>query len=268
MPHGELGTAGLRGGQNALDPMNLIRAIPAEGCWPRVQMPPSRTLMEGFSLRALIFANGPLPDPQSVRALIQPDDWLIAADGGARHCLKLGLKISVVIGDFDSLQERDLKALRKAGSRLVRHPQNKDQTDLELALRHALGSGATEILILGAVGGRLDQTLANLLLPALPDMPETRIWLIDGPSRATIMRSGGRLQLDGQHGDVVSLVPLGGSALGVTTTGLEYPLMKEPLAFGSTLGVSNTMLGDSASVELEVGVLAVFITRFTAGSAS
>ena len=217
-------------------------------------------------MRALIFANGPISDPQAVHALVHPDDWLIAADGGARHCLKLGLKPSVVIGDFDSLEERDIKALRRAGSKLVRHPQSKDQTDLEIALRHALTSGISEVLILGAVGDRWDQSLANLLLPALPDMPDTRIWLVDGPSRATIMRSGGNLQLAGQPGDIVSLIPIGGSALGVTTTGLEYPLMKEPLTFGSTLGISNTMLGSSATVDLDIGVLAIFITKSVASS--
>ncbi len=219
-------------------------------------------------MRALIFANGPLSDPQAVHSLLRPDDWLIAADGGARHCLELGLTPAVVIGDFDSLQEDEVKALRKAGSKMVRHPRSKDQTDLELAIRHALNDGATEILILGGVGGRWDQTLANLLLPALPDMPETRIWLVDGPSRATILRSGGRLRFHGQPGDIVSLVPLGGSVLGVTTEGLEYPLTEEPLAFGSTLGISNTMLGNSASVELDIGVLAIFIIRSTAGTDS
>ena len=217
-------------------------------------------------MRAVIFANGPLSYPDRARALILPDDWVIAADGGARHCLKLGLKPAVIVGDVDSLHESELGTLRSQGSKLVRYPHNKDQTDLELALRHVLASGASEILIFGGVGDRWDQTLANLLLPVLPDMPKTRIWLVDGPFRATVIRSGGSLQLDGQPGDIVSLVPLGGTALGVTTTGLEYPLTDEPLAFGSTLGISNSMLGNSASVELEIGVLAVFITRSTEGA--
>jgi thiamine pyrophosphokinase len=222
--------------------------------------------MEGFSLRALIFANGPLTDPQDIHTLLHPDDWLIAANGGARHCLELGLTPALVIGDFDSLQEAEVESFRKAGCKMVQYPRSKDQTDLELALRHALDNCASEILIFGGVGGRWDQTLANLLLPALPDMPETRIWLVDGPSRSTIIRSGGSLRFDGQPGDIVSLVPLGGSAQGVTTSGLEYPLKREPLAFGSTLGISNTMLGKSASVKLDVGVLAVFIIRSTAGT--
>jgi thiamine pyrophosphokinase len=244
--------------------MNLIRIIPAEGCWPCDRSPPSDILTEGFSVRALIFANGPISKPNLFRKLIRPDDWLIAADGGARHLRKMGLKPAVVIGDFDSLTESELQALRKEGSKLVRHPSSKDQTDLELALRHTLTSGATEILILGAVGDRWDQSLANLLLPVLPDLPETRIWLVDGLSRATIMRSGTKITFEGHPGDIVSLVPLGGTALGVTTADLEYPLTNEPLAFGSTLGISNKMLGYSASVELEIGVLALFITQSSA----
>jgi thiamine pyrophosphokinase len=224
-----------------------------------MQTHPSMNHAEGFSLRAVIFANGPLSDPHSARSLLQPDDLVIAADGGARHCLALGLTPAVVIGDFDSLQKSELKALRGMGSKLVRHPHNKDQTDLELAIRHALTSSSKEILILGAIGNRWDQTLANLLLPASTDLPDTRIWLVDGPSRATIIRAGGSLQFDGQPGDVVSLVPLAGSALGITTQGLEYPLHAETLTLGSTRGISNVMLGKSASVELENGILAIFI---------
>jgi len=194
-----------------------------------------------------------------VKSILQPDDLLIAADGGARHCLRLGLKPAVVVGDFDSLLQSELETLEEGGSEMIRHPRAKDQTDLELALRYAAEGGFTEMLIFGGVGDRWDQTLANLLLPALPELAAARIWLIDGPSRATILRSGDTLQFDGHPGDIVSLVPLGGSAHGVSTQELEYPLNGESVTFGSTLAISNTMLGKSASVGIENGTLAVFI---------
>jgi thiamine pyrophosphokinase len=167
---------------------------------------------------------------------------------------------AVVIGDFDSLPTSELESLRQGGSEIVRHPRSKDQTDLELALLHAVTHGAEEILVLGGLGARWDQTLANLHLPALPELAETRIWLIDGSSRATILHPGDNLQFVGRPGDTVSLVPLGGSAHGVSTRELEYPLKGESITFASTLGISNTMLAESASVVLERGTLAVFIT--------
>ncbi len=210
-------------------------------------------------MRTVIFANGPIPDRQSIISHLQPDDRIIAADGGARHCLALDLQPAVVIGDFDSLDQSEIETLRHGGAEMVRHPQAKDQTDLELALRYAVMDGAETILIFGGLGGRWDQTIANLLLPALPDLTGSRIWLIEGQSRATLLHSGDELQFNGQPGDVVSLVPLGGSAHGVTTRDLEYSLNGETVTFGSTLAISNTMLGRTAHVGIESGTLAVFI---------
>jgi thiamine pyrophosphokinase len=190
-----------------------------------------------------------------VAALLRPDDRLIAADGGALHCRALGLRPEVVIGDFDSLTQADLAELEAAGSRLLRYPARKDETDLELALRWAVEQGATDILVLGALGGRWDQTLANLLLPALfaPNGSAPRIRLVDGHQQIYLIRERG--QIDGGPGDIVSLIPIGGEARGVTTVGLEYPLLNGTLPFGATLGISNVLIGEAATVTIEEGVV-------------
>ncbi len=99
-------------------------------------------------MRAVIFANGSLNSP--VR--LSPEDFIIAADGGTRHCLALGLVPAVVIGDLDLLTPADLETLKARGTRILQFPVRKDFTDLELALQHARTSGADEILILGALG--------------------------------------------------------------------------------------------------------------------
>ena len=206
-------------------------------------------------MRAVIFANGTLNDPHQTLAAIQPGDTLIAADGGARHCRRLGLTPGMVIGDFDSLSEDELAQLEEAGTQVVRYPARKDFTDLELALQHAVWLGADEILVFGALGARWDQTLANLLLPAAPGLEHVRIRLLDGPQEIALLREGEALTINGQAGDTVSLVPLGGHAQGITTTGLEYPLADGTLYFGATRGISNVMLGEQATVRLEDGLL-------------
>ncbi len=206
-------------------------------------------------MRAIIFANGLLNDADAVRAALAPDDVLIAADGGARHCRALGLTPAVVIGDFDSLDGADLARLEAAGVRVIRHPARKDFTDLELALQHAAALGAEEVLIFAALGARWDQTLANLLLPAAPGFERVRIRLIDGPQEMMLLRGGGSLELTGAPGDTVSLIPLGGDAHGVTTHGLEYPLSAGDLQFGATRGVSNVLLGEKAAVQVKDGLL-------------
>ncbi|MBI3240838.1 MAG: thiamine diphosphokinase [Chloroflexi bacterium] len=207
------------------------------------------------SIRTVIFANGELQDLDAARAVVQPTDTIIAADGGAKHCLALGVLPHILIGDFDSLAPTDLTALEAAGTRIIRHPARKDQTDLELALDFALTGGADDIIVLGALGGRWDQTLANLLLLAWPALSSTRIRLLDGTQEISLLRGPGELTFAGTAGDTISLIPVGGDASGITTSGLEYPLSGETLNFGSTRGISNVMIEPQVTVALTKGLL-------------
>ncbi len=212
-------------------------------------------------MRAVIIASGSLTHPDLDRAQLRPDDWLIAADGGARHCRALGVSPCTLIGDFDSLSQSELERYRRDGAELLRHPARKDATDLELALRLAADRGAQEVLVLGALGQRWDQTLANLLLTAAPGLGHLSIRLVDGPQEILPLRAGDSLEIWGRPGDTVSLIPIGGDARGVTSEGLEYPLAGGTLPFGSTLGVSNAFLASRARVTLEQGLLLCLIVH-------
>jgi thiamine pyrophosphokinase len=200
-------------------------------------------------LRAVIFANGQLTRPIP----LQPTDLVIAADGGTHHCLGLGIRPQVVIGDLDSVREDELEALSASGTEIITYPERKDFTDLELALLEAQKRGADQVLILAALGRRWDQSLANILLPAT--LPGLDISLMDDQQEIHFIRSGKTLEITGQPGDTVSLIPLNGNAGGITTHGLEYPLYQDMLQFGSTRGISNVMLGNQASVKLSAGLL-------------
>ncbi len=212
-------------------------------------------------MRAVIFANGELNAPGQVLQWIKRDDLLIAADGGSRHCLALGLTPAVLIGDFDSMEPGDLDRFKSQGSRVIRHPARKDFTDLELALRFAREQGIEDIVVFGALGARWDQTLANLLLPAHTDLASSRIRLVDGNQEINLINSGQTLQVFGDPGDTVSLIPLNGAVAGVSTRGLEYPLDGESLAFGATRGVSNVLLEDRAEIFVQSGLLLCVVIR-------
>lgn len=206
-------------------------------------------------MRAVVFANGLLSDPEGVRVLLQPGDLLIAADGGSRHALALGLTPDILVGDLDSLDEKEVSHLESSGVEMIRHPAHKDFTDLELALHVALERGAAEVLVFGALGARWDQTLANLLLPAAAGLQGCRIALVDSGQEIRLIRGGETLQVHGRPGDTLSLIPLSGDAHGVTTERLEYPLHGETLLFGATRGISNVLLGEIASVAVVEGLL-------------
>lgn len=203
--------------------------------------------------RALIFANGLLDHPGPTRALLQPNDVIIAADGGARHALSLGIIPSVIIGDFDSLTETEVSVYADMGVHMLRYPPAKDETDLELALLHAIRAGYEPIIILGGYGGRLDQSLGNLALLSAPEALSAHVRLDDGLTEAFFISE--QATLLGQAGDTVSLLPWGVSAEGVSTEGLVYPLNRETLLPYRTRGISNQMLTDVARVSLKRGLL-------------
>ncbi len=208
-------------------------------------------------MRAIIIAGGQTDDDTAWQRWVQDGDWIIGADGGAAQALAWGLEPDLVIGDMDSLADEDRATLAGRGCRFLEHPRAKDETDLELALTYAVGEGAREIVVLGALGGRLDHTLANVLLLTLPPLQGVSVRIADGDREALLVRSGGAVRLRGNPGDLVSLLPLGGDARGVTTRGLAWALRGEPLRFGFSRGVSNEMMAHEASVEVEDGFLLV-----------
>ena len=206
-------------------------------------------------MRAVIFANGILNNIQDIHDIILTDDLIIAADGGTAHCQALGIKPSVIVGDLDSLNPDYLKSMQPSETEIINYPVNKDQTDLELALRKALELGSDEILVLGALGARWDMTIGNLLLLAISDFSKATIRLIDGRQEIVLLRGKGELTFRGKKGDMLSLVPLGKDAQNVTIRGLEYPLDDNVLKFGATRGISNILIDDTATVYLKKGLL-------------
>jgi thiamine pyrophosphokinase len=209
----------------------------------------------------VIFANGSLPDREAVRALLRPEDLLVAADGGSRHLLALGLTPSVVIGDLDSISAEERRLLESAGARIMQHPRDKDETDLELALGYAVAQGYGVILIAGALGGRLDQTIGNLALLSRPDLADLDVRLDDGLEEAFFVRRSCRIL--GNPGDLVSLIPWVRGAIQVSTTGLRWPLKGERLSPHRTRGISNELVGGQATVALQSGLLLVIHRRLT-----
>jgi thiamine pyrophosphokinase len=208
-------------------------------------------------MRAIIIAAGEAEKGSGWERWVRAGDWIIGADGGAARALDWGLTPQVVIGDMDSLPGALRDDLEARGSAFIEHPRAKDETDLELALTYAVQQGAEEIVVLGALGGRLDHTLANLLLLALPSLEGTMVRIVDGAGEVLLVGSRKVLTLRGSPGDLVSLLPIGGDAFGVTTTGLAWALQNDRLRFGFSRGVSNEMTAREARVEVEQGLLLV-----------
>jgi thiamine pyrophosphokinase len=185
-------------------------------------------------------------------------DVVIAADGGAALAADLRLEIDEWVGDGDSIDPALLEELRSRGTPVTVAAADKDESDTELALRAAVERGATDITILGGLGGlRLDHALANVLLATAGALDQCAVRLLDDRTRVSLLRGPGRLQLDGRAGDTVSLLPLGGRVDGVTTTGLRYALDGEALEPGPARGLSNVRVVPTAVVEARSGRLLI-----------
>lgn len=210
-------------------------------------------------MHVVIFAGGIVQPGRAVDAAVARADMVIAADSGAATALQYGIVPAYIVGDLDSLDEQALNEARERGSQVIAAQPEKDETDTELAVLVALEHGATEITLLGALGGgRIDHALANVLL--LAGFETIPIRILDGETTCWLLRGPGKTSIEGQQGDTLSLLPLTANAEGVQTTGLYYPLSGETLTFGRPRGVSNVLTGQRAEVSLERGLLLIVHT--------
>jgi len=210
----------------------------------------------GQTNRALVVTGGDNwtgPLPQFGSSITR----VVAADSGVELALQLGLPVDVVIGDLDSASPEALREAQRLGATLEEHPADKDETDLELALDLVRADGARDVVVVGGAGGRLSHLIGIATLLASPKYTDIQIsWLL--PHAAAHIATPKRVvTVDGAVGDLLSLIPVGGAASGVTTTGLKWTLHQESLTTTATRGISNEMLADCAEISVVEGTLLV-----------
>lgn len=203
--------------------------------------------------KACIFCNGELKNSARIKRAARNCDLLIAADGGAKHLAGIGLQPRIIIGDMDSIATdmwKDENSIAR-----IPHLPDKGKSDVELAVEYALEQGCQEIILVAAVGGRLDHTLGNVALVA--SYPG-RIAILDGVSTLVAVDKSEKCILHGQVGTPVSLIPYGSGTFTVRTKGLKYSLGDESL-HSATHGLSNELSLTEACVCVSNGILLVHI---------
>jgi thiamine pyrophosphokinase len=209
--------------------------------------------------RIIIFANGDLPNLTKARSLLRASDTILCADGGTRHAVSLGVRPDLIIGDLDSADAGAVQQFKNDGVAIDSYPRDKNETDLELAINHAIELAPRQILIAAALGGRLDQTLANITLLTDPRLTKFDVRLDDGVEEILMCRD--QTEIHGESGDLVSLIPWLGAVSGIQTDGLRWVLHRETLYPDKTRGISNEMTGGTASISIESGLLLVVHRR-------
>ncbi len=202
---------------------------------------------------ALVLAAGTLPLPRLIPRIVEGAAHVIAADGGLAHARTLGLVPDLLVGDLDSVSTSTLAAFPDL--KTERHPHDKDELDLELAITAALRRGADEVRVLGAFGSRLDQGLAALMIAARHAAAGPNgglvISLYGGPHEAHVVAAGSEAVLALPAGTTVSLLALSDACV-VSGSGLAYPLERRELPYGAGLGVSNEAAGQGEVAQVVV----------------
>ena len=206
-------------------------------------------------MTACIFVNGNLIYSKKIKEITQTCDFIIGVNGGSKHIATLGLEPHLLIGDMDSLTsplwENDNNIERAVW------PQDKNKTDTELAVDRAILSGCNKILLFGGLGGRIDHALGNITLAV---KYPSRIEILDDNGKLVAIDSTKKHKLYGKPGSVVSLIPFGPLVTKVNSQGLKYELKDLDMIPG-TRGISNEMIGDTASIWFIFGILLVYIEQ-------
>jgi len=216
--------------------------------------------------------------PLDISALLRPDDTIVCLDGGFDIAKEHGLDPDILLGDFDSI-DANIEEIRVESSgsddeadnlRIVEYPPEKDYTDLELALKLLDPGEFPELLIIGGIGGRLDQTAVNLQLIARytsgyasPGQGFDLIEMLDGRNRCFAVRGSEKdyFTIPAQEGSYLSLLPMSETCEGVSLTGVKYPLEKATLRRAASLGISNEIIDDRAELTAAEGTMLVICSR-------
>jgi thiamine pyrophosphokinase len=208
--------------------------------------------------KAVIICGGEIENYSYAERFIENAGYVICADGGARHARKMNAIPDVLLGDFDSISDEDY-AFFKSRADIKVYPIEKDKTDSEIAVDLALEKGCGEIIILGGLGTRLDHSIANIFLLKKIHDAGARGMLADEKTRVFFVSE--RIRLEREEGFKISIIPIGGEARGITTTGLYYPLADEDIDYGSTRGLSNEFVADTAEITVGEGTILVIKSK-------
>ncbi len=205
----------------------------------------------------LVVLGGSAP-PSSLAGRLPTNAFVIAADSGVDHAFALGLTVNLAVGDMDSISPAGLAELTRRHVPMQTHPCDKDATDGELALLAATDRGVTSITIVtGANTDRLDHLLATIALICQPTLRYIAVDAWCGHAHLWVLHAGGGLRAATTSGEVITLLPSLGDAVGVTTSGLKWPLANAVLPSGSSRGVSNIATGAEVRIVLATGSLLV-----------
>ena len=209
-------------------------------------------------MRVIVVSNGSF-NIKTLEKIRNASDFIICADGGANHLYMSDVLPDMIVGDLDSLTEDALAYYKKSDVLFHKFPSRKDNTDTELAVDFAIDRGATEIVLLGSTGTRLDHTIANVMILIKLLKMGIKAKVVDEHNEIYIMDS--KIEIEKEEGTFVSFLPIFTECIGVTMKGFKYSTDNLDFALGSTMGISNEVESEKGIIEIRDGISLVIKSR-------
>ncbi len=207
-------------------------------------------------MRGLIISSGNINDYTLLNDLIDENDYIVCADGGLDHIMKIDKIPDLILGDFDSISDLGIKYIEDNNINIERYSSIKDNTDTELAIKTLIDKGIDKISLIGGSGTRLDHTLANLFLLKKFNKDGITLRMIDDNNIVNYLVDS--IEIKKSEGRFISIIPLNYDGIIVSLRGFKYKLNQKHIEYASTLGVSNEIIEDVGLVKLDKGEALVF----------
>jgi len=213
--------------------------------------------------KALLVTNGHVENPLLLMELLintyhfSNKFMIVSADGALKNCLYLKLVPDIVIGDMDSIREDDKKILGTINPDVlfIKSPCEKDESDTQLALEYLAKDNVKDIILIGALGKRMDHSLANLFNISSEKLANVQIKIIDESYEISVLKQSA--QISGIIGNTISLFSLTPSTFFINTDGLKYRLREEKLLFCPVRGLSNIIEKEKVMLDFKDGILLI-----------
>ena len=207
-------------------------------------------------MKGLIISSGTINDYSLLESLIDENDYIVCADGGLDHLIKIDQIPNLILGDLDSISPLGIKYIEDNSIEVEKFPSIKDNTDSELAIIYLVEKDIKEITLIGGSGTRLDHTIANIFLMKRFNKEGIEFKIVDDNNIVNYVDDS--IKIKKRKGVFISIIPLNFDGISVSLTGFKYPLNHKYIEFSSTLGVSNEVLEDFGIIKIHKGEALVF----------
>jgi thiamine pyrophosphokinase len=203
-----------------------------------------------------IIANGTITNYDFYKKILQDFNFIICADGGANITKELDIIPDYIIGDMDSIKTSVFNFYKELNKTKIIKDTNPDKTDLELAIKLAETLNPFKINIFGAIGNRIDHTLANILcLDKIK--PGIKVEIIDDKSTILLVKES--IEITGEKNDIISIIPLS-DINNLNYTGFKWNVKNLDTKIG-WFGISNKILNKKASINFLKGKILIIKLR-------